>query len=139
MGKGSSWDLQKVKADAVEIGKKLLDETPQGAQGPASRITNAEARWLVTWVEVLINERPQQSPVTVADTQSKKNPHIIVGEPRRCICGVYNGEPLGCKDVLASLDELVKHANIKGSGVSLYAHDILRIESVIRPLVQDCE
>lgn len=68
-----------------------------------------------------------------------KNPHIIVGEPRRCICGVYDGEPLGCKDVLASLDELVKHANIRGSGVSLYIHDITRIDRVIKALVQECQ
>jgi len=67
-----------------------------------------------------------------------KNPHIIVGEPRRCICGMYNGAAIGCKDVLSSLDVLVKHARIRGSGVSHYANDILIIEAVLRELVQDC-
>lgn len=67
------------------------------------------------------------------------NAHIIVGEPRRCICGVYNGTPIGCREVLASLGELVRQANIRGSGPSLYAVDILRLEAVIRPLVQDCD
>lgn len=66
------------------------------------------------------------------------NAHIIVGEPRRCVCGVYDGQRIGCREVLASLDELVRQANIKGSGPSLYAVDILRLEAVIRPLVQDC-
>lgn len=52
---------------------------------------------------------------------------------------MYNGEPLTCGDILASLNELVKHANIKGSGVSLYAHDIIRLETVVKPLVQECD
>jgi hypothetical protein len=70
---------------------------------------------------------------------SPKNPHIIVGEGRRCLCGLYNGEPIDCKSILASLDELVKMANINGSGVHLYIVDIRRLDAVIRPLVQDCE
>jgi hypothetical protein len=67
------------------------------------------------------------------------NAHIIIGQPRRCVCGVYDGTPIGCREVLASLEELVRQANIKGSGPSLYAHDILRLEAVIRPLVEDCD
>ena len=67
-----------------------------------------------------------------------KNPHIIVGEGRRCICGVYNGEAIGCKTVIESLNDLVRTANINGSGVHLYAADILKLEKVIRPLIQNC-
>lgn len=66
------------------------------------------------------------------------NPHIIVGEPRRCLCGVYGEKAVRCADVLAALDDLVKHANIKGSGVSLYVYPILLIDEVLRPLVMDC-
>jgi len=69
----------------------------------------------------------------------RTNPHIIVGQGLRCVCGMYKGSPLTCGDVLASLDDLVKHANIQGSGVSHYASDILKLEAVIRPLVQECE
>lgn len=29
------------------------------------------------------------------------NPHIIVGEPRRCLCGMYGGQPTSCADILA--------------------------------------
>lgn len=68
-----------------------------------------------------------------------KNPHIIVGADRMCLCGEYEGAAVFCSDILASLDELVKHANINGSGVSLYVADIMKINSAIRPLVRDCE
>lgn len=67
------------------------------------------------------------------------NPHIIVGEQRRCVCGEYDGKPIRCGEVLASLDELVRQANIKGSGPSLYASDIFRLDAVIRPLVKNCD
>lgn len=67
-----------------------------------------------------------------------KNPHIIVGEPRRCICGIYDGETITCKRVIDSLNELVRLANIKGSGVSFHINDILVLESAIRPLIQEC-
>lgn len=32
------------------------------------------------------------------------NNHIIVGEPRRCLCGVYDGQPVGCQDIIDALD-----------------------------------
>jgi len=89
-----------------------------------------------------VSQPPQAGSASAtgsAASASVKNLHIIVGEPRRCICGMYNGEPVGCGDVLASLEALVEHAKIKGSGVSLYAHDILRLEAVIKPLIKECE
>lgn len=92
-----------------------------------------------------MNEKPSTKPQSQGSLQpdcsasTLRNPHIIVGEGRRCVCGMYKGEPLTCEDVLASLDSLVKHANIAGSGVSLYVNDILRLETVIKPLVQECE
>ena len=67
------------------------------------------------------------------------NPHIIVGEPRRCLCGMYGEKPICCKQLLGFLDDLVKHANIKGSGVSLYVANIRLLDEVIRSLVQECD
>ncbi len=29
------------------------------------------------------------------------NPHIIVGPGRRCLCGMYDGKPVSCGDILA--------------------------------------
>jgi len=66
------------------------------------------------------------------------NPHIIVGEPNRCVCGMYDDKPITCQQVIAALDDLVKQANIKGSGVSLYITNIQLLDAVIRPLVQEC-
>jgi hypothetical protein len=66
-----------------------------------------------------------------------KNPHIIVGENKRCLCGIYDGKPVTCGELLSSLADLVKHANISGSGVSMYAAPILRYNEVIQTLVED--
>lgn len=67
-----------------------------------------------------------------------KNPHIIVGEPRRCICGCYallyqnppnESVPVGCGEVLAALERLVQTGN----------EDAFLLERVISPLVRDCD
>jgi hypothetical protein len=81
--------------------------------------------------------KPDCAPRTCS-ASDVNNPHIIVGAGCRCICGVYNGEAIGCKTVIESLNELVRMANINGSGVHLYAADILKLEKVIRPLIQNC-
>jgi hypothetical protein len=42
-------------------------------------------------------------------TNMKLNNHIIVGEPRRCLCGVYevNGAriPVGCSNIIEALEK----------------------------------
>ena len=67
-----------------------------------------------------------------------KNPHIIVGEKRRCICGCYQmlwqnppneSVPVGCGEVLAALERLVQTGN----------PDAFLLTQVIQPLVQDCD
>lgn len=68
-----------------------------------------------------------------------KNPHIIVGENRRCLCGMYEGRNVFCRDVIEALDDLFHHAHIRGSGVSLYVTNIELLDRVIRPLVQECD
>lgn len=65
------------------------------------------------------------------------NPHIIVSDSKRCLCGMYGNKAVGCRDVLASLNSLVEAAKIKGSGPSHYAHDIFLIEEVLKPLIED--
>ena len=67
-----------------------------------------------------------------------KNPHIIVGEKRRCLCGSYQmlwrnppneNVPVGCGDILAALERLVQTG----------AEDAKVLNQVIQPLVQDCD
>jgi DNA-directed RNA polymerase subunit RPC12/RpoP len=48
-----------------------------------------------------------------------KNPHIIIGEGRRCLCGVYGGKAVGCGDIIAALDGIAK--------------------TILTPLIQDCD
>jgi len=33
-----------------------------------------------------------------------KNPHIIVAHPGICLCGTYEGEPLGCAQIIEELE-----------------------------------
>lgn len=67
-----------------------------------------------------------------------KNPHIIVGDQRRCICGCYEmlwqnppntSVPVGCGEVLAALERLVKTGN----------EDAFLLDRIIQPLVRDCD
>ena len=39
-----------------------------------------------------------------------KNPHIIVGFPRRCVCGSYDHTSITCQDVLTAIHELRRYA-----------------------------
>lgn len=79
-----------------------------------------------------------------------KNPHIIVGEPRRCVCGSYNGEAIGCIQIIRVLKWLEEYAKAQ-LNPSLYirkgetyppqpptATDIMLLVQVMKPLVKDC-
>lgn len=60
-----------------------------------------------------------------------ENPHIIVGGPRRCICGIYeiNGvrKSVSCLDVLRQLENQERAATTEGVALT-----------VIKTLVRDC-
>ena len=62
-----------------------------------------------------------------------KNPHIIVGEGNRCVCGVYQiGEqtrPVSCSDVLTAIRGVKQGGNLKENAAIL--------EAVSTPLVID--
>lgn len=64
-----------------------------------------------------------------------KNPHIIVGEGNRCVCGTYQiGEQsraIGCADVLTAINGLKQGANLKENAQI--------VEAVIAPLVVDVD
>ena len=57
------------------------------------------------------------------------NPHIIVGEKRRCLCGMYGEQPTSCADILAALERQVQ----TGSA------DARLLADAIQPLVQGCD
>lgn len=69
------------------------------------------------------------------------NKHIIVGEPRRCICGMYDGMTIiSCADIIERMERLEKLAlNSPLISKSPDANDILWLLTVIKPLIQDCE
>ncbi len=66
------------------------------------------------------------------------NPHIIVGEPRICLCGTYHGKSVGCIKILDALDRLVSLTKLDAEELSPEAEDILLLNAVIKPLVQEC-
>ena len=43
------------------------------------------------------------SEVSPSKEKRMINPHIVVGAGRRCMCGVYDGAPLTCGQILAAL------------------------------------
>ena len=62
-----------------------------------------------------------------------KNPHIIVGPGRRCLCGVYGDKDIRCNVIISALEQL-ESFGIPGQKTSLED-----LRSVITPLIQDCE
>lgn len=59
-----------------------------------------------------------------------KNPHIIIGAGRRCLCGVYQGRTVTCSEVLDTLHKADNVTNlINMSPVNL----------AIASLVEDCD
>jgi predicted nucleic acid-binding Zn ribbon protein len=67
------------------------------------------------------------------------NNHIIVGESRRCVCGVYaHHPPVGCREVIAAL-ELV-HKMTESPLVSTKEANAIRLlNTVITPLIKNCD
>jgi hypothetical protein len=79
-----------------------------------------------------------------------KNPHLIVGEPRRCVCGSYDGKAIGCADVIKALNRLEGYAQTQ-LNPSLFirkgdrnphplpdGEDIMLLVQVLKPLLQEC-
>ncbi len=66
------------------------------------------ARWRPTGTNLLHagQAREMLEYVLGVDAAPMKNPHIVVGEGRRCLCGLYDGKPLYCEQILASLDAI---------------------------------
>jgi hypothetical protein len=62
-----------------------------------------------------------------------KNPHIIVGEGRRCICGVYGDRDIRCAEVISALEHL-EHFGIPDQSESL-----AKLRAVITPLMIDAD
>jgi hypothetical protein len=62
-----------------------------------------------------------------------QNPHLVVGENKRCLCGVYNiggtRTPLACHDIHAAA------AKLANQGV----HEGLMLSVVLRELLEDME
>ena len=85
----------------------------------------------------LISDLPLNTQMTQPATPPApfmKNPHIIVGENRRCLCGLYGitellGErPTSCADLLAALERLVQTKD----------GDAILLCEAITPLIVDC-
>jgi hypothetical protein len=84
------------------------------------------------------------------------NPHIVVGEGRRCICGSYgtdsnNLQAIGCAEVIQAINRMVDYAQTQ-LNPSLFirkgdknppqppsAEDIMLIVSVMKPLLVECD
>jgi hypothetical protein len=64
------------------------------------------------------------------------NPHIIVGEPNRCVCGTYDGRPVSCADVMAAHNRIVDFCEGKSDAI-LRGSDLKLVRAVIIPLIKD--
>jgi len=58
------------------------------------------------------------------------NPHIVVGENRRCLCGVYEGVSVSCASIIAASARLVTATHSEA--------DARLVTLAIATLVQDC-
>lgn len=64
-----------------------------------------------------------------------KNPHIIVGEPRRCLCGVYDGQSIGCNDLIQILSRIED-----GDSIDVFTQkDLSLLTKVIRSHIRECD
>lgn len=61
------------------------------------------------------------------------NPHIVVGENRRCICGNHDGTDITCADILSGLRELQRYVFTAD-----HQHTFTKIEKVFRSLLVEC-
>jgi len=78
------------------------------------------------------------------------NAHIVVGEPRRCVCGSYDGKAIGCADVIRVMNRLEDYAQTQ-INPSLFirkgdrnppqpptGEDIMLLVAVMKPLLTEC-
>lgn len=70
-----------------------------------------------------------------------KNPHIVVGENRRCICGcygdvIYRSRALMCADVIRVLSRLEDQVQAQ---ISPSLDDVEMLITVMKPMIQECE
>lgn len=63
-----------------------------------------------------------------------KNLHIIVGEPRRCLCGVYDGQSVGCQELIEILDKIERFDPID----ALPNDEAVLLNKVLRPCIKEC-
>lgn len=113
-------------------------------------LPSEEQKWLLMQLGVMMDYAGiLRSRISqFANPTPKPNPHIIVGEGNRCVCGLYDGvwenkkrvrATVTCQDVIEALKQLKKHAcsdeiycqypEVKGW---IYAIDV-----VLQPLVKD--
>lgn len=63
------------------------------------------------------------------------NPHIIVGEPRKCLCGVYNGRPIGCQELIEVLDKIEE-----GDALDVLSREeAMMLNDVLRTCIKECD
>jgi len=72
-----------------------------------------------------------------------KNPHIVVGPNRQCLCGTYGDPdvylPITCSDVLDALDRIKSSSSVSKPACYVNSLDVGKIVATILPLVQECE
>ncbi len=62
-----------------------------------------------------------------------KNPHVIVDDSGRCLCGMYGKDAIGCTDIISALDHLNDSPQVpRGLFTSIQT-----LTEVLRPLIQD--
>ena len=45
------------------------------------------------------------------------NKHIIIGDGRKCLCGIFEGKPLHCSDIIKSIETIKRHGQSWDGGL----------------------
>lgn len=53
-----------------------------------------------------------------------KNEHVIVAHPNVCLCGNYNGKPVGCSEIIEKMSWLKEYSK---SEKALFLVEILEV------------
>ncbi len=60
-----------------------------------------------------------------------KNPHIIIGDGKRCLCGMYGDKPIGCNIIISSIE------HIESYGHKDLQPDVEILRAIVNSLTED--
>jgi hypothetical protein len=69
-----------------------------------------------------------------------KNPHIIIGEPRMCCCGVYDGKAVGCHGLIATMNKIkAVDDSTTIEEIRSIINEAKHLVTVVESVIEDCD